>query len=159
MYTRAVLLLYISRFFAVCALLAGQGAGVLVMLFGTGFICFDSCPTRAFYFSRLVPGTLLLMTPCIACECLALLAYLCYCSARRRPRHVVAPVAVLLVGGALGATLLGALILHGQANLPVNADGLLIETPAEAWAQLWGFSVLIVASLWSVAVGYVLWRP
>jgi hypothetical protein len=39
-------LLFASRGLAVCAVLAGLGAGLFEATFDAGFVCFDTCPSR-----------------------------------------------------------------------------------------------------------------
>lgn len=147
-----------QRFLALCAVLAGLAAGLFALSFGTAFICFDTCPTREFYFAHLGPGTVQLMTPCIVLEVLALAAFLVYCLATRQPRRTIRPILFFLLGGLVAVAALDALLQHAQATLPVNSDGLLVESAVETWAQLWGLSLTLIAGAWSGVLSRLQWR-
>ncbi|MGZ3582574.1 MAG: hypothetical protein ACXWQR_02570 [Ktedonobacterales bacterium] len=127
-----------QRGLAICATLAGLAAGLFALSFGTAFICFDSCPNRALYFSNLGPGTVPFIMPCVVLELLALTAFVAYCVATQQARRTIVPILFFVVGGLVGVVSLDALLQHGQTTLPVNSDGLLVEAHAVEWAQLWG---------------------
>jgi hypothetical protein len=110
---------YVSRGLTICAVLAGLAAGLLEATFGAGFVCFDTCPTRAIYFAQLGPTAVQLMMPCVVLEALAMAAFLAYGLATRQARRAVSSLLVLLVGVAA----LTALAQHAQATLPVWGDG------------------------------------
>jgi hypothetical protein len=151
---------YVTRGLAICAVLAGLAAGLLET-FGAGFVCFDTCPTRADYFARLGPTAVLLMTPCIVIEALAMAAFLAYCLATRQPWRAVSSLLILLVGGLVGVAALIALAQHAQATLPVRGSvegDILVETPLETWAQEWGWALTLVAGAWSGVLAYLQWR-
>lgn len=152
----AQLLLVASQGLAVCAVVAGMGAGLLT-LFAADFTCFDTCPTREDYFSRLGPTALRVMTPCVVLELLALAAFLAYCAATRQARRAVMPLLFVLVGGLVGAAVLGALMQHGWATLPVIEDDILAESQVRAWAQLWGLALALIAGVWSSVLAYQTW--
>ncbi|MGZ3599634.1 MAG: hypothetical protein ACXWQ5_07925 [Ktedonobacterales bacterium] len=147
-----------SRVLAICAVLAGLAAGLLTVSVVAAFICFDSCPTREdFFSSRVLPGTVQFMMPCVVLEVLALAVFLAYCVATHQPRRTIAPILFFLIGGLVGVAALDALLQHGQATLP-NEDGILLEGPVEAWVQLWGWVLLLVAGAWSGVLAYLQWR-
>jgi hypothetical protein len=151
---------FASRGLAICAVLAGMAAGLLEAM-SAGFICFDNCPTRAFYFAGLGPASVRWMTPCVVIEVLALAAFLIYCLATRQARRGVISLLFLLVGGLVGVAVLSALMQHAQATLPVwggDAGDLLVETPAVAWATQWGLALTLVAGAWSGVLAYLQWR-
>lgn len=147
-----------SGVLAVCAAGCGLAAGFLAII-GATEPCVDGCPTREVYFSRLGLSTVGLMIPCIVFEVLAVAAFLANCLATRQARRAVMPLLFLLVGGLVGvATLDGLfLLLHSQATLPVDSSGHLVETPAKAWAVLWGISLLLIAGAWSSILAYLQW--
>jgi hypothetical protein len=70
----------VSRSLAICAVLAGLGAGFLEA-FGADLVCFDTCPTQADYFAHLGPIAAHILTPCVVLEALAFAAFLAYCLA------------------------------------------------------------------------------
>ena len=147
-----------SGVLAICAVLAGLAAGLFMATFGSALICFDTCPTREDFFSPRGPIAVQLMTPCVVLAVLALVAFVAYCLVTRQGRRVVMPILFLLVGGLIGFAALDALLQHGQATLPVGEDGLVAETPAQAWAQLWGLALTLVAGAWSGVLAYLQWR-
>jgi hypothetical protein len=150
-------LLYLSRFFASCAVLAGLGAGFLVATFFASFTCFDTCPAPDVYFSRLLPGTAQMMAPCVAIESLALALFVGYCLAAGQAGRILRPLAVFLVGGLIGSLALYALILFGQVAVPVTEYGLVAETPAVMWMRLLGLAIVIVAGAWSGGLARLQW--
>ncbi|MGZ3665047.1 MAG: hypothetical protein ACXWQR_06605 [Ktedonobacterales bacterium] len=150
------LLLLASQGLALCAVVAGLGAGLLAT-FAAAFTCFDTCPTRKDYFSLLGPASLRVMTPCVVIELLALAAFLAHCVATRQARRAVTSILLLLVGGMAGVAALSALMQHGQATLPVIEDDVLAESQVESWAQLWGLALMLVAGAWSGILAYQTW--
>lgn len=151
-------LLFVSRGLAICAVLAGVVTGLFALSFGPAFICFDTCPSRAVYFSNLDSGMVQLMTPCVLLEALALAAFAAHCLAIGQVRRTIAPILFFLIGGLVGVAALGALLQYGQATLPVGEDGILLEGPAVAWAQQWGLALLLVAGAWSGVLARLQWR-
>ncbi|HZC06599.1 MAG TPA: hypothetical protein VE338_13270 [Ktedonobacterales bacterium] len=128
---KAVLaLLLISRFFAICAVVAGVAVGLLMATFVASFTCFDICPSLHDYFARLVPGTAEAMIPCLALEGLALVTFAVYCLATSQARRAARQVAILLVGGLISVVALDLLLQLWQAVLPVTQYGLVAESPA-----------------------------
>jgi hypothetical protein len=150
----------VTRGLAICAVLAGLGAGLLDVI-GALFVCVDSCPTRDFYFSYLGPSRVRLMTPCVVLEVLAVAVFLLYCLATRQLRRAGIAVLVLLVGGLVGIAALDALLQHAQATLPsaTSAGGeVLIEGPVEAWGGQWAGALMLVVCAWSGTLAYLQWR-
>lgn len=147
-----------SRGLALCAVLAGLAAGFLEAVVGAIFICVDSCSPRDVYFSHLGADVVRVMTPCVVLELLALTAFVGYCLATRQARRAILPILFLLVGGLIGVAALDAFLLHGQATLPVDEGGFLLENPTQTWAQFWGMSILLVAVAWSGVLAYMQWR-
>jgi hypothetical protein len=155
------LLPFVSRGLALGALLAGIGAGLLEASLGAGLVCFDTCPTRADYFAHIGPTTLRVLTPCFVLEALAIAAFVAYCGATRQIPRALLLFLVLLLGGLAGVAVLSALAQHGQATLPVwggEEGDLLREAPLVAWAQLWGWAIVLIAGIWSGALLFLQWR-
>jgi len=150
-------LLYLSRFFGICAVLAGLGAGFLVATFFASFTCFDTCPTPDVYFSRLIPGTAQMMAPSVAIESLALALFVGYCLAAGQTGRIFRPLAVFLIGGLVGVLALYALMMLGQVVVPVTEYGLVAETPAEMWMRLLGLALMLVAGAWSGGLARLQW--
>jgi hypothetical protein len=152
---------YISRSLAVCAVLAGLGAGFLEATVGVAFVCFDSCPDRDFYFSYLGLGAMRLMMPCVVLGVLATAVFVTYCLATRQVRRAVLAFLVLLVGGLAGIAALAALLQHAEATLP-SASGsdccALLPDQLQAWQRLWGWALILVAGGWSGVLAYLQWR-
>lgn len=146
-----------SRFFAVCAIVAGVAAGFLEATFLAGFACFDSCPPPARYFSQLFPTLAQLLLPCVGLALLALGIFLAYCAARGQRRRAIIQAIVFLAGGLVGVSVLGGLLLLAQAKLPVNADGLYVEQPLETWAQIWGLAIMVIAAVWTGTLARLSW--
>jgi hypothetical protein len=151
------LLFVASRGLAICAMLAGLAAGLLAATVGAGFMCFDSCPTREDYFAHLGPVAVQVMMPCILLEVLALAIFLAYCIAIGQAQRAVKPILFLLIGGLSGVAALYALLLYGQATVPVDPNGYLLDTPVQEWAQLWGLALMLVAVAWSGVLAYMQW--
>jgi len=153
-------LLFASRGLAICAVLAGLGAGLLEATFG-GLACFDSCPTRTAYFAGLGSVAVSVMTPCVMLETLALAAFVAYCLATRQTRRAVISLLFLLVAGAVGVAALSALMQHAQDTLPVwggDAGDLLREAPVGDWIVQWGLALTLVAGAWSGVPALMQWR-
>jgi hypothetical protein len=154
---------FVTRFLAICAVLAELGAGLLDVI-GALLVCVDSRPTRYFYVTYLGPSRVRLMTPCVVLEVLAVAVFLLYCRATRQARRAGIAVLVLLVGGLVGIDALDALdalLLHAQATLPsaTSAGGeVLVEGPVEAWGGQWAGAILLVVSAWMGALAYLQWR-
>jgi hypothetical protein len=149
---------FVTRGLALCAMLAGLGAGLLEAI-GAGLVCVDSCPTRDFYFSYLGPTAVRIMTPGVVLDMLAAAVFLLYCLATRQTGRAVIVLLVLLVGGLLGAAALDALLQHAQATLPSASDSeILIEGPVEAWAEQWGWILTLLAGAWSGVLAFLQWR-
>lgn len=146
-----------SRFFAVCAIVAGVAAGFIEATLFAGLVCFDYCPDRAHYFSHLFPTLALLLIPCIVLSLLALWTFLWYCGARGQRSRANKQVIFFLGGGVIGAAVLGGLLLVGNVILPVTSDGVLVEQPLESWSQLWGLAILLVAASWTGVLARLSW--
>ncbi len=151
------LLFVASRGLAICAMLAGLAAGLLAATVGAGFMCFDTCPSRDDYFANLGFVAMQVMMPCILLEMLALAVFLAYCIATGQAQRAVKPIRFLLIGGLAGIALLYILLRYGQATVPVDPNGYLLETPAQEWAQLWGLALMLVALGWSGVLAYMQW--
>lgn len=149
MRNNATFALGVSRFFAVCAIITAVAAGFLEATLLAGFACFDVCPPPARYFSHLFPTLALLLAPCLVLALLALLAFLWHCGARGQRSRANKQVIYFLVGGVIGAVVVGGAGLLAQALLPVTSDGLLQEQPLVTWAQLLGLIIMAVAALWT----------
>ncbi len=141
--------LFGARFFSVCAVLIGLCAGLYISVIGAAFVCFDTCETPDFYFSHMALGSVLFEIPCVALELVAFALFLAHCRVTKQPRLIILPAVFLVVAGVVGAAALWALMLHGQATLPVTGDGLLAESPVESWQRMWGLAVTGVAVVWS----------
>jgi hypothetical protein len=150
-------LLLASRFLAICAVLAGLAAGLLEATLVADLTCFDTCPFPGDYFSRLIPGTVRVITPCVALAALALATFVGYCVATRQARRAVTAILFLLIGGLVGVGALGALMLHGQATLTVTEYGLVAETPAFEWMRQWGLALMLISGAWSGFLAYLQW--
>jgi len=151
---------FVTRGLAICAALAGLGAGLLEVI-GAGFVCVDSCPTREFYVSYLGPSRARFMTPCVVLEVLAVAVFVLYCLATRQSRRAGIALLVLLVGGLLSFAALDALLLQAQATLPsASAAGgeVLIEGPVEAWEEQWAWAITLVVGAWSGVLAFLQWR-
>ncbi len=150
-------LFFISRFFAICAVLAGVGAGFLLATLGAALTCFDTCPTPDQYFARFAPGTANVMIPCVALEALALLIFAGYCLAAGQARRLLRQTLALLIGGLVGVVALGVVFQVCQATLPVTEYNLVAERPAEAWMSWWGLILMFVAGAWSGVLAFLQW--
>lgn len=148
-----------SQVLAICAVLAAIAAGLLQATIIAAIICVDTCSPRTSYFLYVGPDAVQLMTPCIVLDVLAVATFLAYCLATRQARRAVISLLFLLVGGLVGVAVLDALLQHAQATLPVEGDGILVRDPAQAWAQLWGLALTLVAGAWSGVLAYLQWRP
>jgi hypothetical protein len=151
---------FVTRGLAICAVLAGLGAGLLDII-AAGFVCVDSCPTRDFYFSYLGPSRVRFMTPFVVLEVLAVVVFLVYCLATRQLRRAGIVVLVLVVGGLVSFAARDALLMYAQATLPsaTSAGGeVLIEGPVEAWEEQWAWAITLVVGAWSGALAYLQWR-
>jgi hypothetical protein len=150
----------VTRGLAICAVLAGLGAGLLDVI-AAGFVCVDSCPTRDFYVSYLGPSRARFMTPCVVLEVLAVAVFVLYCLATRQSRRAGIAVLVLLVGGLVSFATLDALLQYAQATLPsaTSAGGeVLLAGPVEAWEEQWAWAITLVAGAWSGVLAFVQWR-
>jgi hypothetical protein len=151
---------FITRGLAICAVLAGLGAGFLEGIAGD-FVCVDSCPTRDFYFSYLGPTAVRLMTPCVVLAALTAAVFLLYCLATRQIRRAVLVLIVLLVGGLVCIAGLDALLLQAQADLPSGSQsegGILLEGSVEVWAEQWAWALALAVGAWSGVLAYLQWR-
>ena len=152
-----LVLLYTSRFLAICAVLAGLGAGLLTGAFGA-FVCVDSCPTPVDYFPSQGPTAVWVMIPCVALAVLALLTFTGYCIATRQARRAIVQTLVLVVGGVVGSFALNAFMLHGQASVPLTFDDYFADSGSlEAWVKEWGLALTVVAGVWSGSLAYLQW--
>lgn len=151
------LLFVASRGLAISAMLAGVVAGLLAATAGAGFMCFDTCPSRDDYFANLGLVAMQVMAPCIVLEVLALAIFLAYCVATGQVQRAVKPIRFLLIGGLAGVATLYVLLRYGQATVPIDPNGYLLETPAQEWGQLWGLALMLVAVVWSGVLAYMQW--
>jgi hypothetical protein len=152
------LLLFAARYLAILSALAGLAAGCLASTFAT-LICFDSCPTRNDYFSRLLPGALTLLAPCAALATLALVLFLAYCFATRQSRRAIIALLYFLAGGLVAVAALATLAQIGKSTLPTYEEGALVEGSAVGWAQMWALALIVVAVAWSGILAYLIQRP
>ncbi len=150
-------LLPASRVLAICAGLAGAGAGFLMATIVAALTCLDSCPTREGYFSNLGSVTIRMMTPFVALGLLALVTFVAHCVATRQARRAVRPTLVLLVGSIASVVTFDAVMLLGQASLPITQYGALEERPLELWASLWGLALMGIAIVWSAILARAQW--
>jgi hypothetical protein len=150
----------VTRGLAVCAVLAGLGAGLLET-YAPNFVCVDVCPSRDFYFAYVGPTAVRIMTPCVVLEVLAVAACVAYCLATRQVRRAVIVPLVLLVGGLVGVAALAALLQHRPAALASelpSGGGILRERPVAAWVHQWGLALTLVAGAWSGMLAWLQWR-
>lgn len=132
-------ILMVARILAVCAGIAGVGAGLLFMTFIAGLTCFNSCPTREQYFTNLPRGTLWVMLPAIVLGGLALLAYSVYCGASHQTHAIRLPVVAVAVACV-------ALALFDQvAYVTPNMYG----ESLVAWTAVWGLALVAISVAWS----------
>ncbi len=150
-------LLIMSRVLAVCAVLAGLAAGLLASTILVGFTCFDSCPSRTDFLSRM-PAEARLLIPCVVLAALALLFFLAYCLDTRQPRRANVAILFFLAGGLIGVAALAGLVQIAHATLPIHEDSPEFAHAVVGWAQLWGLSLLLVAVVWSGVLAALLWR-
>ena len=148
---------FATRGLAICAVLAGLSAGLLVWL-GGALACMDTCPTRDVFFVGLGPLAVRWLTPCVALEALTLLAFLAYCLATRQPWRAAISILFLLVGGLASVATLSALLRHAQDTLPVGEGGVLVGTGIGDWMGHWGLAVALVAGAWSGVPALIQWR-
>jgi hypothetical protein len=149
---------FVTRGLALCAVLAGLGAGLLQATIGTAFICFDTCPSSAYYFAHLGPTAVQILTPCVVLEALAMAAFVPYCLATRQTRRAVLALLVLLVGGLVGIAALAELLQHAQATLTGEEGDQLLADQLQALTQEWGLALMFVAGAWSGVLAYLQWR-
>jgi hypothetical protein len=142
----APILLIAARFLGILALLTGLFLGLIAAGPGASFTCFDTCPTRDDFFSTFVPAAARLMLWLVAVAALALVLFLAYCLATRQPWRALIVLLVFVAGGLLGVAILYALVEQARATLPVNEDGLLVDS---SWASRWGGTLLLLATVWS----------
>jgi hypothetical protein len=142
-------LLIAARVLGILAVLAGLFVGYVAATIGAGFTCFDTCPTRDDFFSHFIPGATRLMLWCVAPAALALLFFLVYCLATRQLWRALIVLLVFFAGGLFGVVSLNGLVEQARTTLPINEDGILVESLAVAWASMWGWTLLFVATLWS----------
>lgn len=152
-------LLYLSRFFGICAVLAGIGAGLLVASLIAALTCMDSCPEPDQYIARLIPGTVWVLQPYIALEALAFLTFVGYCFATRQARRALTQTLTILIGGLVCVGAFYALFQLCQTTLLTTTDGSLVESSAEAWEQGWGLAIAALSGAWSGLLTYLQWSP
>lgn len=155
-----LVLLYISRTLAICAILAGLGPGCLEASFA-GLVCADQCPAPEFYVANFGSGDVELMKPFIVIEALAMTLFLVYCLATRQVRRTVIVLVVLLVGGLVGVAALVALAQHARAMLPdvvTEANYYTYMDQLEALGTEWGFALMLVAGVWSSLQIFLQWK-
>jgi hypothetical protein len=143
-----------ARVLAIVAVLAGLAVGLL-MNAATFIICFDVCPSPDAYFSQSGMDPLSLLTPCVAFAAFAL--FFGYCLATRQRRRALIVFLVLVVGGLVGMTALGALTQHARATLPVTEGGLLVEGPLTAWAHQFAFAYTVALVVWTGTLAGLEW--
>jgi hypothetical protein len=162
------ILLYATRFFAVCAILAGFGA-ILVGSVAVSFICFDTFPQRDAtyvhgveypgYFSG-SPVTLVMMGPALPCLILALVAlllFLTYCGLTHQGRRALIALLVALIPPILGFFAFYYDYKQAATSLPVDSHGVLLEGPIVSFASLWYVGMGFLLFLWSCALAWVQW--
>ncbi|HEX8996857.1 MAG TPA: hypothetical protein VF812_12585 [Ktedonobacterales bacterium] len=152
------LLLYAARACAIGAVIAGLALGMLYATLGAAFVCVDSCPPPVYLFDNLGPTSVGVLTPCLALEALALVAFLIYCAATRQARRAAIVIVALLGIGAIGGALLNTLFWQGEAAFVGGRYGLLSEGPAPEWVRLWGLSLTAAAFVWSGTLAILQWR-
>jgi hypothetical protein len=162
------ILLYASRFFAVCAVLAGFGATVL----GAGwadFVCFDTCPRRdvSYVNGMVIPGyfsggpvspqMMGLAVPCSALALVALLLFLAYCGLTHQGRRALIALLVALIPPIVGFVAFYYDYTQAATSLPVDSDGVLLEGPIVSFVSLWYVGIGLLLCVWSAALAYVQW--
>ncbi len=151
-------LLIASRFFAITAMVAGVGAGLIEATVASAFVCVDSCPVPFTYFANQGPSAVKEMTPCVVIEALALITFLTYCAATRQPRRAAIALLFFLVGGLVGFVALNAFLQHGQASVPLTFDDYFPDGRSlEAWVSQWGLALMVVAGIWTGILAYLQW--
>ena len=158
----ALPLLILGRFFAVGAVLLALAAGFLQAWFGAGFVCFDTCPERIFFFPTEGPRAIKYMTPSVACALVALAFFVLYCLVTRQPRRAVKQAVVFVVGGVIAFIALNLILAFGQAHVALIPDGAgntyFDESSLEAWESLWGLALMAVVGAWSIILARLQWR-
>lgn len=150
-------LLYLSRFFELCALVLGILVGLGEALI-SGFVCVDSCPAAMTIFPWYLSSALRLLLPIAAPLLLAYLLFVGYCLANAQRRRALAPTVALVLGAALSV---GAIVAysHFYVTLMPLDDGYLIDGPAQRWNAGLGFIVVALACVWAGALIYLQWPP
>lgn len=150
-------LLYLSRFFGMCALVVGIGAGLLVTWIIAALTCFDNCPAPDDYFSHLVAGTTWVMQPFLALVALSFVTFVAYCLVTGRVRRAAIQTFALLIGALISGAALYGLFQLCQMNLPVTAYGQVDEEAAVAWMRWWGLALVALSGAWSGVLVSLQW--
>lgn len=150
-------LLYLSRFFGICALVAGILVGLGETLFSQ-FVCVDSCPAAMTIFPWYLSSALKLIAPTAALLALAYLAFVSYCFAKGQRRRALAPTMALVLGAALSVGVIVA-YSHFYVTLMPLDDGYLIDGPAQGWNAGLGFIVVFLACAWGSVLTALQWPP
>jgi hypothetical protein len=150
-------LLRLSRFFAVCAVIAGVILGLGEALLAQ-FVCVDSCPPADRIFPWYFSSALRLIVPTSALLAAAYLTFLGYCLATARARRALAPAVTLLLGAAVSVG-----VIYGYSQLYLTMmpldEGYLINGPAQSWTAGLGFTVALLACAWAGLHMYIQWFP
>lgn len=152
-------LLYLSRFFGICALVVGVVSGLIEILLAQ-FVCVDSCPQADTIFPWYLSSALLkLLLPAAALLVLAYLAYGGYCLATAQRRRLLAPTLTLALGAAVSV---GVIVWYSHlfvTMIPVDNDGFLINGPAQTWTAGLGQLTAGLTLVWAGLVTYLQWSP
>lgn len=150
-------LLYLSRFFGICALVVGVIIGLGEALLAQ-FVCVDSCPPAISIFPWYVSSALKLLMPTAALLVVGSLTFGGYCLATAQARRALAPAVTLLLGAAVSV---GAILGYAHlylTRMPLD-EGYLINGPAQSWTAGLGFTVAILACIWAGALIALQWSP
>lgn len=152
-------LLYLSRFFGICAFNVGVASGLIEILLAQ-FVCVDSCPPADTIFPWYLSSALMkLLLPTAALLVLAYLAYVGYCLATAQARRLLGPTVTLALGAAVSV---GVIVWYSHlfvTMIPVDNDGFLIDGSAQTWTAGLGQITAGLTLVWAGLVTYLQWSP
>ncbi len=152
-------LLYLSRFFGICALVVGVVSGLIEVLLA-GFVCVDSCPQADTIFPWYLSSALMkLLLPTATLLVMAYLAFAGYCLATGQARGLLAPTLTLVLGAAVSV---GAIVWYSHlfvTMIPVDKDGFLIDGSAQTWTTGLGQITAGLTLIWAGLLTYLQWNP
>ena len=160
------LLLYATRFFAVCAVLAGIGP-VLLGLLAAGLVCVDQCPHRDAtyiggfeqpgYFSGESVGMMSPALPCLVLALVALLLFLAYCVMTHQDGRALIALLVYLVPPIVAYVAFNYTYTQAATSLPIDSDGFLLEGPLKSFVSQWYVGIGLFLCVWSLALAVLQW--